>query len=524
MYEDCWIINNKFKILGKCMNIGRIFELAGVSDDGILLEAAYDGMIASLKKDFPNSVKEIDDNIKQAKTILKKQDRMVWYIKILRAYLNNDIKRVSGNYNFISMNMFNEDLFHYYGYNIGDIENIEYKNQNISELFETLQSYINKYQQSDKAPVPVRKGDYELIKCNDGTSWWFVDRSYCSEEGRSGKHCGNVVGQHDKTQRILSLRSVNHNVILTFILLENGYLGEMKAKANLKPAEKYHANIMQLLLNPIVKGIKGAGYAPWMNFSIFDLPENDIKVLIKHGKPKLIHDQIYAEPMEFLKAPEYIKADKNWQQIAIYAKPELKYIIGKENDLDAWETAIRRSREMIIYAPETYPNFKEEVIYYLSSRPEDISKAPKAVSQNFDILKAVLEYNGLNIPYVNPNTPRYKELCKIAILSDSSTLGNIPEDFRTFDLCKISVSDKGTNIRYVPEEVENYEELGKIAVAHDGTYLKYIPKQLRSFNICKIAVAEDDFALKYVPDNLKEQIKPELNINESLDFSYFRTL
>ena len=179
---------------------------------------------------------------------------------------------------------------------------------------------------------------------------------------------------------------------------------------------------------------------------------------------------------------------------------------------------------MIIYAPETYPNFKEEVIYYLSSRPEDISKAPKAVSQNFDILKAVLSDNGLNIPYVNPNTPRYKELCKIAILSDSSTLGNIPEDFRTFDLCKISVSDKGANIRYVPEEVENYEELGKIAVAHDGTYLKYIPKQLRSFNICKIAVAEDDFALKYVPDNLKEQIKQELNINESLDFSYFRML
>ena len=247
-------------------------------------------------------------------------------------------------------------------------------------------------------------------------------------------------------------------------------------------------------------------------------------MLSKHGKAKLINDQIYAEPVEFLKAPEFIKANKGWQEMAIHANPALQYIIGKENDLDAWGMAIKRSRDMIIYAPETYPNFKEEVIYYLVSRPEDISHAPKAVSKNFDILKAVLEYNGLNIVYVMPNVPRYEELCKIAILSQSQSLGNIPEDFRTFDLCKMSVSDKGGNIRYVPEDVENYEELGKIAVAHDGTYLKYIPIQLRSFNICKIAVAEDDFALRYVPDNLKERIKQELNITESLDLNYFRTL
>lgn len=511
-------------MLGIDMNLERLFELAGVSDNDLLLEAAYDGMINSLKKDYPNNIAEIDDNIKQAKTILKKQDRMVWYIKVLRAYLSNNINSVKGSYNFKDMETFNNDLFHYYGYNIGDIENTQYVNQNISELFDTFQSYINKYQQSDKAPVPVKQGDKEIIKCNDGTSWWFIDRAYCSEEGRSGKHCGNVMGQEDTSQRILSLRTANHNVILTFILLDNGYLGEMKAKANLKPSEKYHPNIMQLLLNPMIKGIKGAGHAPYMNFSIFDLSEQNIQVLVNHGKQKLIIDQIKAEPIEFLKAPEYIKANKEYQQIAINEMPPLGHVIGKENDLSAWGMAINRSREMIIYAPENYPNFKEEVISYLTSRPEDISKAPKAVSQNFDILKAVLEYNGLNIPYVNPNTPRYKELCKIAILSDSATLGNIPEDFRTFDLCKMSVSDKGGNIRYVPEDIENYEELGKIAVAHDGTYLKYIPQQLRSFNICKIAVAEDDFALRYVPDNLKERIKQELNITESLDLNYFRTL
>jgi hypothetical protein len=86
-----------------------LFELAGVN---LLLEAAYDGMVNSLKQNFPNNIKDIDDNLKQAKTILQKQDRIVWYLKVLRAYLSNDINEVKGNYNFTNIEQFNHDLFH----------------------------------------------------------------------------------------------------------------------------------------------------------------------------------------------------------------------------------------------------------------------------------------------------------------------------------------------------------------------------------------------------------------------------
>ncbi len=45
--------------------IERLFELAGITvDNDLLLEAAYDGMIDSLKKNFPNNIKDIDDNVK----------------------------------------------------------------------------------------------------------------------------------------------------------------------------------------------------------------------------------------------------------------------------------------------------------------------------------------------------------------------------------------------------------------------------------------------------------------------------
>jgi len=490
--------------------IDRLFELAGITvDNDILLEAAYDGMIDSLKKNFPNNIKDIDDNVKQAKTILKKQDRMVWYLKVLKAYLSNNIDAVKGSYNFKDMETFNNDLFHYYGYNLGDIENTQLANQNISELFQSFQNTAQQYQKSDKPPVPVQHGDYELIKCNDGTSWWFVDRGYCEEEGRSGKHCGNIVGKNETDQRILSLRTPNHNVILTFILLKNGYLGEMKAKANQKPSDKYHPNIMQLLLNPKIKGIKGAGYAPYMNFSIFDLSEQNIQILINHGKQKFITDQIKAEPIEFLKAPNYIKNNKEYQQVAIKSLPALKYLIGNEQSLGAWENAIHQHNALIIYAPPTLHNFNELVIHRLKYFPEDILKAPKNISQNFDILKAVLEKNGEYIQYVVPNTPRYKELCTLAVNQTSLALKYIAEDYRTYEVCKTAVYKNGISIFHVPKELPQYAELTIIAIEHcrdvdADMILQYIPHSFKTYELCEIALEKNSSALAHVPTDLPQ--------------------
>jgi len=532
------------------MNLNRLFELAGID---LLLEApAYDNMVTALKQKFPDQSSIIDDNIKQAKKILKKQDRIIWYIKVLRAFLLNDINSVNGEYKFTTMQQFNTDLFHYYGFNINEVENVEYKNQNISELFNKLNELVTKYQKSDKAPVPIQHGDYELIHFPDGSGWWFIDRAFCEEEGRSGKHCGNVVGQDDDSQRIISLRTPNHNVILTFILLEDGYLGEMKAKANQKPAEQYHPQIMQLLLNPIVKGIEGAGHHPWMNFSIFDLSEHNIEVLINHGKKSFISDQIHAEPMEFLKTPEYIKQNKIYQQIAINAMPPLKYLIGNEKSLDAWENAINEEPSLIIYAPNTLKDFTKLITSHLKYYPEDILKCPKNIATDFNILKSILEYNGRNIEHIMPNTPRYADLCKLAVTNDGYALLYVPEDFRTLEICKLAVTNSGYVLQYVPKELRTLE-ICKLAVTNNGTSLGAVPKEFRTFELCKIAVAQAPAALKIavsssilsddeqlelckievakdiraminVPDHLKDKVKQELNIKESLDFKYFQNL
>ena len=144
----------------------------------------------------------------------------------------------------------------------------------------------------------------------------------------------------------------------------------------------------------MVQGIEDAGNAPYKNFSIFDLSEHNIEVLINHGKKSFIANQIKAEPIEFLKAPSYIKNNPEYQQVAIKSLPELRYIIGKENDLAAWENAINEEESLIIYAPNTLKDFTKLVTLHLRYSPSDILKSPKTVSTDFNILKSVLDLRG----------------------------------------------------------------------------------------------------------------------------------
>lgn len=128
-------------------------------------------------------------------------------------------------------------------------------------------------------------GNEKLI-LNLGKFKWYDLRETCSgEEGKAMGHCGNVPSaRHGDT--VLSLRQTKnvggeelHRPSLTFIL-RNGYLGEMKGRANQKPKKEYHPYIVELLKLPIIKGISGGGYEPENNFSVSDLSKelyNELK-------------------------------------------------------------------------------------------------------------------------------------------------------------------------------------------------------------------------------------------------------
>lgn len=143
----------------------------------------------------------------------------------------------------------------------------------------------------------------KIIEFDDGSAWFNLNRESCSVEGDAMGHCGNRDGGSNlENETVLSFRQpaadprggekhngtgVHWRPRLTFILdKKSGMLGEMKGRANTKPVEELHPYIIKLLMNPMIKGIIGGGYAAHENFDLDDLGE-DKKAAILQKKPEL---------------------------------------------------------------------------------------------------------------------------------------------------------------------------------------------------------------------------------------------
>lgn len=421
----------------------------------IIAEASYDSAITAMSNKFP----EWSEDIKWAKVYLKRQDRVIWYLNILKKLIGN-----SNNSRAIlstgSLESFQEDLNHFIGQGIPKIEAYRFTNQPPQVVFAELESIERDYHASQNVnkPVEVKPGDKPLIEFPDGSAWWFVDRAYCSDEGRSGQHCGNVNGKYDAEQRILSYR-INGRVQMTFILLKDGKLGEMKAKANQKPQSKYHPHIMALLLNPLVKGISGEGFAPEMNFSAFDLSDNLIAQL-HQTKPAIILDQINTSPVEFLQAPKFIRANSMYRNAAISRLSDIEVIVDQSgnipDDSASWEMVISRSKTALIHAPTNLDNYRERLLDLVSDNNWMMEMVTKQFKFDFDFVKQIIENSmGWGINVVEPNTPRYRELCIIAVQLSGEALMYVDDDFRDVEICALAVEQDEEAWEHVPDNIKS---------------------------------------------------------------------
>lgn len=236
-----------------------------------IMEAAWDGMVNRLFRTYPQQHTVIDTYVNWARTALKRQDRIVWFLRQLESQ-----QLQAGQ----SINTLVNRLQHFMGIEYNPIQTLQFARQEPQELLAELGRMEEQYQarQNKERPVNMQAGDHVLQDFGQGIQWVFVDRAYCADEGRSGRHCGNVDGQHNPDQRILSLRAHGH-VECTFILHPDGSLGEMKARGNTKPREQLHPYILWLLQQPFVRSIEGGGYRPSANFDLRDMGPEFIEQL-----------------------------------------------------------------------------------------------------------------------------------------------------------------------------------------------------------------------------------------------------
>jgi hypothetical protein len=320
-------------VLTEAQNYAAIFNPLWTMTNKLSPDFVQNGDLSEKIDKFKSAVPGF---IQSAKRTLKKNDRIVWFLKLTRLSMAADIYNktnfdefqfgrvdtsASNNLNVLdsfinkekselSMAHVNngriftlanlvhtaETLAHYFSLPIPEIQNTVFTNQNPSELLGKFSEYERdwKDRQNQILTYPTEEeANFEiLIKFPDGKMWVNLNKAYCETEGKAMGHCGNKAA-YKADDTLLSLREpIKHGTetkmrpLLTFILHADGNLGEMKGRGNQKPAPQYHNYIIELLKLPIIKGIVGGGYAPERNFALTDLPEADQNALVEM-KPSL---------------------------------------------------------------------------------------------------------------------------------------------------------------------------------------------------------------------------------------------
>ncbi len=496
-----------------------------------IMEAAYDSMVVSMKQKFPHAAEYIDEWVQWAKATLKKSERVVWFLKILRGQIAGTLTpREIGNYEWIDIRALSVDLMHFYGFNYQPIEDYQYQSKPIGQVIADLRQLEERWRstQSKTQGVPVQQGDYKLFEFADGTAWWFVDRAYCPEEGRSGGHCGNVMGQHQPDQRILSLRNRNSQVICTFILEPDGTLGEMKAVNNQKPDEKYHPQIIKLLLWDQIRGIAPTDYQynPGANFNVFDLNEKNL-AYIDQNKPELISSQIQVRPISALNMPDAFK--QKYKDLVVNANPAIGKLLANPDNLMSWGAAIADDPTLVLHAPENLHKWEERVVEVVTgytweynpktddydrvevndgvdeeTRMALLLQAPSRISKDPKLVKQMVITEPYVLEQVNTNIQNYEDIAITAVKKAGDTLRFVPEELRTEKLCKYAVANNGWSIRDVPEKLVD-ENICLSAVTVNGDTLRDIPEKYKTEKVCRQAVLTSGHMLGHVPLKLRSR-------------------
>lgn len=305
--------------------MGRLFEYMAMLDEGA--KERYAQMFQNVMGLGYDD--DIQEAIEYVRRVLKREDRIIWYLRLYKVALLQSIMKNSNVEQDIkpsvqkALDKAVRDLAAKSGSNanqvLSDARALRtYRAQidHFASLFDTIPK-LNELQWAAQAPaslmtemreieedyVESRKDDErslpatdedssydaeKLIDFGDGFAWWKLNVESCRREGNAMGHCGNTAG--DTGDNVLSLRKRQNGKdipYLTFIWNErSGMLGEMKGRANEKPAARYHKYIVPLLRLDMIEGIRGGGYMPENNFSINDLPD-DIREKLVAEKPSL---------------------------------------------------------------------------------------------------------------------------------------------------------------------------------------------------------------------------------------------
>ncbi len=293
--------------LAKVFQIQQLYE--GASDyEAILKNFPYD-LIPSDNLIFVRE--RFKDELRWAKETLKRPDRVIWWLKFIKfvyytAFIKNAPKKFQidpdaepepdppvpnfakamiaktpayndyivavGHIN-TTVGSYKHRFAHYMGIDDPRIQSYHWTHETPGDLDDKFKKWEDEYAQQEGRRLAPDASHTVIMKLGD-LVWLNLNKAACADEGQAGRHCGNSP-RRGSNDRILSLRRLvkggKQEVCLTFVMEEDGFLGERKGFANNNPDPKYHRAIVELLKQPFIKGMKGGRWATSNDFKLTDL-------------------------------------------------------------------------------------------------------------------------------------------------------------------------------------------------------------------------------------------------------------
>ena len=277
------------------------------------------------------SQQRIADEFDWAQSVLKKSERIIWYMRLWRLDIlrtqsqlvakellrqqpphdSAEIDKIDVLFNqkraglsrrdllstvgYATGRAFKTDFAHYLSLDIDGIDKIVFGWQTPREILETMVQLEKQWQEKQRFELNPGEDHDLIMEFKDGWGWWNLNTASCSEEGQAMGHCGNSP-RSSSDDTILSLRQQGVNKRgeekiqpwATFILRADGALTEMKGRYNEKPQKELHPYIVALIKSDHVDSVVGGGYMPENNFHYDDLTnEADKKDVQAKWKPTI---------------------------------------------------------------------------------------------------------------------------------------------------------------------------------------------------------------------------------------------
>jgi hypothetical protein len=423
--------------------------------------ARYKMMFSKFLKEHDQYEKNIDRVVQKCVTTLKKDNVIVFVLKTLRAsMIKFESTGEDATMAIVQVNYFIDSLEHYLSLPIPEIQNYNYDNKTRSDVLQDFKTFEDEWKKSRVEWIDItdelKEGTITpIITYKNGYAWFDLSRPYCELEGDAMGHCGNSAS-YNSDDTVLSYRAVKTSAgttmarpSLTFILNYDGYLGEMKGRANEKPKEKYHDAIVDLLLYKenissrdekefFVKGIRGGGYLPESNFNINDLNET-------------LKNKLFSQRPELMPFSERMATDDNAPSTVDIIN-ELSSVTGISND------------KIVIPFPYTkqftkpYSNFAKILIW--DNWDDLIDNRNVDIPENLEKYRTYVTNGDLSYDYSRVDEDQVMEFLETVMSRNSVVKARIMNAINGWLNDYPEMSEEGINID--PNDIEGVYNLLKI--------------------------------------------------------------